>query len=213
MVGKEVLEEVRTDHVARAHLGRWVQGIRHEAQVLLQGLVPVGHADKLHELGHHVVAKVLVVGHGQHVVGIRHVGHVVGIGHLGQVVLHRVAGVGEHEAIHVERVAAKHAAYGIADQRDDLVAAGAHVAVALIALRDLLCGVEDAGDRDVLVLDLDGHLALHVIDPGKDAVELLLVCAELLEALVHLGLVGLVFISDKSCHCGSRLLTCRTGFV
>ena len=200
MVGEEVAQEVGADDVTRSAPGRGFQRVGHKAQVLFQGLVPVGHADKLNELGHHVVAKVLVVGNGQHVVGVRHKGHVLGVGHLGQVVLHRGALVGQHQAVHVERVATKHAAHGVADERDDLVAAGTHVAVALIALRDLLRGVKDAGDRDVLVLDLDGHLALHVVDTRKDAIELLLVGAELLEAGVYLGLVGLILVLDQRCH-------------
>ena len=122
------------------------------------------------------------------------------VGHLREVVRDGVALVCEHQAVHVERVAAEHATHGVADERDDLIAAGAHVAVALVALRDLLRGVEDAGDGDVLVLDLDGHLALHVVDAREDAVELLLVGAELLEALVYLGLVGLVLVLDQRCH-------------
>ena len=126
-----------------------------------------------------------------------------GVGHLGQVVLDRGALVGQHESVHVERVAAEHAAHGVADEAHDLVAPGADVAVAPEALRDLLSGVEDARDRDVLVLHLDGHLALHVVDAREDAVELLLVRAEPLEALVDLGLVGLVPLLYEPGHATS----------
>ena len=89
------------------------------------------------------------------------------------------------------------AAHGIAYERGDLVALGAHVLVALVALRDLVGGIKDARHRHVLILDLDGHLALHVVDLGKDSVELLLVSAKLLKASVNLGFASLVFIGEQ----------------
>ena len=45
-----------------------------------------------------------------------------------------------------------------------------------------------------------GTSALHVVDAGEDAVELLLVGPELLEAVVDLLLVGLVVHADELCH-------------
>ena len=124
----------------------------------------------------------------------------VRVGHLCQIVVDRGALIGQDQAIHVQRIAAKHAAHGVAYERDDLVASRAHVLVALIALGDLLRRIEDTRHRDVLILDLDGHLALHVIDLGKDSVELFLVSAKLLKTSVDLGLAGLVFIGEQCWH-------------
>lgn len=167
---------------------------------LVERLGPVGGFDEPREARRRVVLEVLVVGDGQDVVRVGHEGHVRGVGHLGQVVLHGVARVGEHQAVDVQRVAAEHAAHGVGDEAHDLVALGAHVLVALVALGDLLGRVEDARHRDVFVLDLDGDLALHVVDAGEDTVELLLVVAELLEAVVDLLLVRLVVHADEPCH-------------
>lgn len=124
----------------------------------------------------------------------------LGVGHAGEVFAYGISLVGEHEAVCVERVAAEHAAHGVGDERDDLVAAGAHVVVALEAGGDLVGRVEDARDRDVLVLDRDGHLAHHVVDLREDAVELLLVGAELVEARVDLRFVRFVLVADEGCH-------------
>ena len=118
------------------------------------------------------------------------------VGHLGQIVIDCGALIGQDQPVHIQRIAAKHAAHGIAYERGDLVSLGAHVFVALIALGDLVGGIKDACHRYVLVLDLDGHFALHVVDLGKDSVELLLVSAKLLEASIDLGLANLVFIFE-----------------
>lgn len=124
----------------------------------------------------------------------------IGIGHLGQIVVDRGTLIGEDQTVHVQRIAAKHAAHGIANKRGNLVALGAHVLVALVALGNLVGGVEDARHRDVFVLDLDGHLALHVVDLGEDSIELLLVSAKLLKASIDLGLASRVFIGEQRCH-------------
>ena len=118
----------------------------------------------------------------------------IGIGHLGQIVGDRSPLVSQDQTFRVQRITAEHAAHGVAHERGDLVALGAHVLVALVALGNLFGSVEDARHRDVLILDLDGHLPLHVVDLGKDSVELLLVSAKLLKASIDLGLAGLVFI-------------------
>ena len=124
----------------------------------------------------------------------------IGIGHLGQIVVDRGTLIGQNQTVHVQRIAAEHAAHGIAYERGNLVALGAHVLVALVALGNLVSGIEDARHRYVLVLDLDGHLALHVVDLGEDSVELLLVSAKLLKASIDLGLASLVFIGEQRCH-------------
>lgn len=163
-------------------------------------LLSIDGADEVHQACHDVILEIFVVGDGQHVVDVGHEGHVRCIGHLGEIIVHRISRIGQHQALDVERVAAEHAAHGVGDKRDDLIALGAHVAVALVALGDLLGGVEDTRHRDVLVLDLDGHLTLHVVDLGEDAVELLLVGAELFESRVDLGFVSLVLVADEGCH-------------
>ena len=117
-----------------------------------------------------------------------------GIGHLGQIVIDCGALVGQNQPVHIQRIAAKHAAHGIAYERGDLVALGAHVFVALIALGDFVGGIEDARQRNVLILDLDGRFALHVVNLGKDSVELFLVSAKLLKASINLSLASFIFI-------------------
>ena len=191
VVLKEVLQKVAANHLARGSPA--AKGLGNKREVLLEGLLAIHRAHKVDKVAHDVVVKVLVVGDGQHVIGIGHKGHMRGVGHLGQIVGNSGALVCQHQAIDIERIAAKHAAHGIAYERGNLVALGAHVLVALVALRNLFCRIEDARHRDVLVLDLDGHLALHVVDLGKDPVELLLVGAKLLKASVDLGLASLVF--------------------
>ena len=114
------------------------------------------------------------------------------VGHLDQIVIDCGALIGQDQPVHIQRIAAKHAAHGIAYERGDLVSLGAHVFVALIALGNLVGGIENARHRNVLILDLDGHLTLHIVDLGKDSVELFLVTAKLLEASIDLGLAGLV---------------------
>ena len=116
------------------------------------------------------------------------------IGHLCQIIVDRGTLIGKDKPVHIQRIAAEHAAHGIAYKRGNLVALGAHILVALVALGNLVGGIEDPRHRDVLVLDLDRHLALHVVDLGKDSVELLLVSAKLLKASIDLGLASLVFI-------------------
>ena len=160
---------------------------------MLKRLLAIHGAHKVDKVAHDVVIKVLVIGNGQHVIAIGHKGHMVRVGHLGQIVIDCCALIGQDQPVHIQRIAAKHAAHGIANERGDLVALGTHVFVTLIALGNLVGGVEDARHRDVLILDLDGHLTLHVVDLGKDSVELFLVSAKLLEALVDFGLAGLVF--------------------
>lgn len=123
-----------------------------------------------------------------------------GIGHLGQIVVDRGTLIGQDQPVHIQRIAAKHAAHGIAYERGDLVTLGAHVFIALIALGNLIGSVENARHRNVLILDLDGHLSLHVVDLGKDSVELFLVSAKLLKASIDLGLAGLVFIGEQCWH-------------
>ena len=118
------------------------------------------------------------------------------VGHLGQIVIDCGALIGQDQPVHIQRIAAKHAAHGIAYERGDLIALSAHVFVALIALGDLIGGIKDARHRNVLILDLDGHLSLHVVDLGKDSVELFLVSAKLLKASINLSLASLVFIFE-----------------
>ena len=195
VVAEELLQEVVADHLARAALA--AERVGDVAQVLLQGLGPVGGSHPGHEVADDVVLEVLVVGDGQHVVLV---GHERGVRDARQVLGQGVALVRQNEAVLVQRVAPQHAAHGIADERDDLVAAGAHVLVALERLGDLLGRVEDAGDGHVLVLHLDGHLPHHVVDLREDAVELLLVGLQLVEARIGLGLPGLVLVSNKRSH-------------
>ena len=198
MVLKEILQKVGANHLARGALA--AERLGNKSQVLLERLLAVHGTHKVNKIAHDVVVKVLVVGNGQHVVAIGHKGHVIGIGHLCQIVVDRGALIGQDQPVHIQRIATKHAAHGIANERGDLVTLGAHVFVALIALGNLIGGVEDARHRNVLILDLDGHLALHVVDLGKDSVELFLVSAELLKASIDLGLASLVFIGQKHCH-------------
>ena len=213
MVGEELLEEVLPDGVARRALGSGGECICHVAQVLLKGLRAVRRYQELLEARHDVVREIRVIRDRQHVVRIWHEGDVLRVGHLGEVVLHGAALVGQHEPVYVERVAAEHATHGVADEAHDLVAARAHVLVALVAFGNLLLGVEDSRDRDVLVLDLDGHLAHHAVDLGEDAVKLLLVGAELLEPLVDLGLVCLVFVSYEGCHTTPPFVMWKMGLL
>ncbi len=81
-----------------------------------------------------------------------------------------------------QSIAAKHAAHGIGEQGDDLIPEGADVAAALHALGDLLLGAEDPVDGDVPVRHLGGEFLLEAVDVDENAVELLLVGLDLLEA-------------------------------
>ena len=118
-------------------------------------------------VGDDVVVEPLVGGHGQHVVLVR---QKRSTGHLGLEVVYGLALVGEDEALCLVGVAAQHAAYAVGDE-----AAG-------------VSGSVGQAHAHLVVGDLYGDLALHVVDAGEDAVELLLVGLESVEAGTTLGL-------------------------
>ena len=112
VVLKEVLQKVGANYLARGALA--AERLGNKGQVLLERLLAVRGAHKVDKVTHDVVVKVLVVGNGQHIVAIWHKGHVIGIGHLGKIVRDRGTLVGQDQSVHVQRIAAKHAAHGIA---------------------------------------------------------------------------------------------------
>lgn len=185
VVGKEVVDEVRTDNLSGCAFS--AQGVGDEFQVLLQGVLTIDHPDEVHELAGEVVLKVVVVADGENVVGVRDDGLI-----LGGVPL--AAGIGQ--PLHIQGVAAKEAAHGVGDKGDDLVPEGADIVAALHGLGDIVLGVENPMYRDILVGHLGGELVLEAVDVDENAVQLLLVGFELLEPGFTFRLPGGEFITN-----------------
>ena len=102
MVFEEVLQEIRADDLARRAAPS--ERLGDEAQVLLKRFGAVGRAHEFREAPHDVVVEVLVVGDGQHVVGVGHEADArwVAARHLVEVVGKHGSLVGQDEPVGVE---------------------------------------------------------------------------------------------------------------
>ncbi|MPN30226.1 hypothetical protein SDC9_177689 [bioreactor metagenome] len=92
------------------------------------------------------------------------------------------AGIGK--SLHIQRVAAKHTAHCIGDQRHDFIVEGADIAAALHGFRHIVLACKHSMHRDVLVRHLRRQLVLQAIYVNKNAVEFFLVGLELLKPLL-----------------------------
>ena len=110
VVVEEVVQEIIPDDLA-AGAALVAQGLGDEVQVVLQGIRTVDGANKLDKAGDDIVLQVGFVGDGDHVVLVRTEVGVPGIVPL-------AAGIGK--SVPARRVAAKHAAHGIGDQRANI---------------------------------------------------------------------------------------------
>ena len=103
---------------------------------------------------------------------------------------------GEDEAGDVQRITAEHAAHGVGNEGDHLVAFGAHVVATLHALGHVFLCIEHAVDGHVPVRHLRGQLILQAVDVDEDAVEFFFVGFELLETFFTFGLPSFIAINQ-----------------
>ena len=190
MVLDEIVQKVIADDLA-AGCALIAEGSCDKVQIFLQRIRAVHHPDEFHQTAHDVVREVFLIGDGDAVVRIREE----------RLIPARVpfaARVGK--ALRVQRIAAEHAANGVGEQRDDLIPQGAHIGAALHTFRHVVLCAENPMDRNVLVGHLGGQLVLQAVDADEDAVQLLLVGLELLEAGFTFRLPGGEFIGDLGAH-------------
>ena len=164
VVGVKTVQKIAADDLAGGTLS--AEGVGDEFEVFLERIRAVDRADELNEAAGDVVVEILVVADGDNVVGVGLEGFVfAGVPFA--------AGVGE--AVHVERIAAEHAADRVGHERNDLVVQGADVVRAFHGVGDVVAAVEDAVDGDVLVRDLGRQLVRKAVNVDENAVERLLV--------------------------------------
>lgn len=169
----EVVEKVAADVFQGAALA--ADRVRDELQVLLIVLLAVDRSEPDAEAVDDVVLEVLVIADRDDVILVR-----AERGILRPVEL--PASIGKPR--HIERIAAKHAADRIREQRLHDIRLRQHVVVALHRVGDILLRVVDARDRHILVGHIRRQLILQAIDIDKDAVKLFLVGFDMLEKLL-----------------------------
>lgn len=172
----EAVDEVAADVLERAALA--AERIRDELQILLIVLLAVDRSEPDAEAVDDVVLEVLVIADRDDVVLVR----------PERGILRPVefpASIGK--ARHIERIAAKHAADCIREQRLHDVRLRQHVVVALHRVGDVIFRVVDARDRHILVGNVRRQLILQAVDIDKDAVELFLVGLERQETFLTGG--------------------------
>ena len=186
----EVVEEVAADVLERAALA--AERVREELQVLLIVLLAVDRPEPGAEAVDDVVLEVLVIADRDDVVLVRSERGILRP-------VERPASIGK--ARHIERIAAKHAADRIREQRLHDVRLRQHVVVALHRLGDVVLRVVDASDRHILARNAGRQLILQAVDVDKDAVELFLVGLECQETLFTVRLKRGITVSNRQSDC------------
>ena len=105
----------------------------------------------------------------------------------------------------VQRVAPKHTAHGVGEQGDDLVPLGADIVAALHGFRNIVLGVKDAVDGDILVRHIGGQLVLQAVDVNEDTVEFFFVGFKLQKALLTFGFPSSVGIGQTGNRADERV--------
>ena len=189
VVGIEVIQEVAADHLAGRTLA--AERVGNKLEVFFQRIIAIDLADELHETPGNVIVKILVIANGNDIVVVRDDGLVfAGIPFAARI----------GKSIHVQRIPPKHAAHGIGDEGNDLVAHGADVVAALHGLRHIVFAVKHAMHGHILLRHVRRQFVLQTVNVNKNAVEFLFVLFELLEALFALGLPGSIFLGNQSPH-------------
>ena len=173
----EIFDEIITDDVF------WLifatQSIGNEFEVVLQCFFAVDHLDKCHKTSNDVVVKVFVVADWDDVVLIRRISDIFATVPL-------AASIGK--PVHIQRIAAEHATYGVRDEAFDHILFGECVFAATHAVGNIWAIVKDAVDSHVFVFHLWHQLILQAVDIDEDAIELFLVGFKLLKAFAALTL-------------------------
>lgn len=168
MIFVEVVEEVAADVLERAALA--AERIRDELQVLLIVLLAVDRSEPDAEAVDDVVLEVLVIADRDDVVLVRPERGILRPVELPASI---------DKARHIERIAAKHAADCIGEQRFHDIRLRQHVVVALHRVGDVVLRVIDARDCHILVGHIRGQFIGKIVGVDKDAVELFFICLEL----------------------------------
>ena len=160
MILEEIVQEIVADDLP-AGAALIAQCLGNVIQVCFQRVRTVHHLQPVAQAGNDVVLQILLVGNGDHVVHIREVAAVFAA-------VPFAACIGQ--SFHIQRVAAKHTAHGIAEQALDI---------------PLQVGFAHG---HILILHFRGQFILQAVNINKNAVQLFLVGFQLFKALLALAL-------------------------
>ena len=191
VIREEPVAEVRADNLARR--AGTAERVGDELQVLFHVLLAKCSRHEVDEQPRRVVVEVLDVGEGDDAVRI---GREAGLGHLLQILGKTFALVRQHETWLVKRIAPHDAAHRIADETLHLVRLRANVIAALQLFWHIIVTVEDDVHTHLVERHLNRNLILHMVDFGKDAVELFLVGLKLIKALVAFSFPGVIHLCE-----------------